>query len=179
MAFGSTLIRRLAQLYAVAMIYLAYRVRNNVFIRRSLYTLLRVIVERLTGGAGARRNGFILSKNDITREWLEDALRNTHPDARVRSVNARVMGDDMGNASEMYQLRIEYDGVVDLPNVMVLKTPRNDLMNRIPFTATRMTEMEARFYEHVEKTVRDLDQVHVPTSYASKASCSGIVKAAF
>ena len=167
------LLRRLTQL---ALIYAAIRIRRNVFLRKSLYVLFRVIVEKITNGADARRNGFILNRNDITSEWLEAALQEKFPKVKVRSVGAEVMGDDMGNASEMYKLRVEYamssGGGAGVPGVIVLKTPKNDLKNRVPFTATRMTEMEARFYGFVEESLRDVELVHVPRSFGNKV-CVG------
>jgi len=81
------------------------------------------------------------------------------------------MGDDMGNASTMFRLNVSYSANPhSLPATMIVKCPKQDWKNRIPFTAARMNEMEVRFY--VSELCDELLEhgVHLPRGFGGQVN---------
>ena len=74
----------------------------------------------------------------------------------------------MGNASTMFRVTLTYDvNPSKLPSRMIVKLCKNDLKNRIPFTVTRMNEMEALFYgSKLTDELIDVHGLHVPRGFA-------------
>ena len=122
------------------------------FLRKLLLQLFWISIEKFTDGKFVRAEGIPragdLAMEDITNpEWLTKTLRGKFPKTSVESASARSMGHDMGNASTMFRLEISYSkNPHKLPETMIIKLVKNDLKNRLPFTATRMNEMETLFY---------------------------------
>lgn len=140
----------------------------NAFVRAVLRTLFWLAKDAVFGRSNAR--DFPSCHSEVTNpEWLTGALQVKFPGTVVRSATAREMGGDMGNASEMFRLGVEYKANPhDLPGKMICKLPKPGLMSRIPFTAARMNEMESTFY--ASGLVDDLlrQGLHFPKGFAGK-----------
>ena len=96
-------------------IYLYVR---NAFLSAVFQLLFNLFIRKFTG----KSKEYIYKLEDITPQWLNAALGVQYPDTFVGSVSCKVMGDDMGNASLMFRLRIDYDSNPhDLPVVMIMK----------------------------------------------------------
>uniref|UniRef100_A0A7S2S9N1 CHK kinase-like domain-containing protein n=1 Tax=Mucochytrium quahogii TaxID=96639 RepID=A0A7S2S9N1_9STRA len=145
------------------------KILQKAFLRRAIVAAYWLLVEKITHGYLARKDGFILDATDITKSWLDKELARKYQGVRVASLQSKPMGADMGNASEMYRLTVCYDkNTPGLPTSMILKTPKNKAMSRIPFTATRMLEMETCFYNDVGCDLDKVKGIHVPKGYASR-----------
>ncbi|GBG25263.1 Hypothetical Protein FCC1311_014802 [Hondaea fermentalgiana] len=175
--------RRVARLTAAAvaaafLASLVRKVQKYPFIKRALVLLVRLAWERLTRGRDARAAGFVLNEDDVTTTWLDRELKRKFGADKVvvrKLVRRERMGDDMGNASSMFRLTIDYAlNNAELPKVMILKTPRDEVASRLAFTPTRMNEMEARFYQDVEPKLDTTHSgVHVPRGIAARFNDDG------
>ncbi len=98
--------------------------------------------------------------DDITANWVTDALRRTYPDVSVRTVT---VGDAMYGTATKIRLRVEYDpagGGADLPPTIIVKggfSAHRELMYREYM-------LESRFYSELAPR---LQQVCVPASFYS------------
>ncbi len=145
----------------------------NPLYRAFLSQLGHVVVERMTGGAGARRAGFPCDVGDITVGWLDTALAARYPGTRAASVDTSLFGEDMGNSSRMVRLTLDYaQNPHSLPGQMVLKMSKAETGSRVAFAAPRMLEMEARFFETLEPELRPderlAEHLTFPRSFAAR-----------
>ena len=98
---------------------------------------------------------------DVTPEWLSDALSERFPGTRVRSVD--VLEIHHGTNSNA-KLGVRYDQADDLPETFFLKMLPLDPERRKTIIDTGMGRREALFYRHLADTV----PMRVPRPYVAR-----------
>jgi len=151
-------------------------VLRRAFFRAAIKAAIRLALEK---ARLSDTSDFVLCLEDVTVEWLNKALQRQHGEEKVvvSSMKVAPFGDVMGNASIMFRITdIEFQkNEVWLPSTMILKTPRNNAANRIPFTAVRMNEMEVAFFDVVQPALEKerVTGVHFPKGYSQQYSPAG------
>ena len=107
---------------------------------------------------------------EVTPSWLTAALCDGRvTDASVVGYAAELIGDGTGFMSQLYRLRLEYDGdAAGLPRSLVLKLPSSDPHMRSYFDRVGQNQREALFYR---QRVAD-GLLHTPLSYYCGADTS-------
>ena len=99
-----------------------------------------------------------ISPEDLTSEWLTEALREGGAinQVRVTSVATEVMGDEEGltGTGQMARLRLTFDRAeADAPQSLVAKLSSPDPVHRAELHALEMYEREVRFYQELANQV--------------------------
>ena len=104
------------------------------------------MAEGATDGGGAGRQVSLPSRlQDVTAEWLTDALRSTGMDATVGSVRHSPIGEGVGMMSGLELLELDYSQG-DGPSTMVLKMPATNEANLAVAQAFQLYRREVLFY---------------------------------
>jgi aminoglycoside phosphotransferase (APT) family kinase protein len=97
---------------------------------------------------------------DITPAWLNSALRERHPDARVTGVEV-IERHELTNAHA--RIRLEYAGASSAPPTMFAKLPPTAPPRRDTIIATGMGQREVRFYANLAPKL----SLRVPETHAA------------
>lgn len=88
---------------------------------------------------------------EVTASWLTGAFAGggaPQDGARVTGFSAESIGEGKGFMSQLYRLRLEYDGdPADLPGTAVLKLPSTDPLMRTYFDRLEQNQREVLFYQ--------------------------------
>eukprot|EP01130_Rhizamoeba_saxonica_P000911 TRINITY_DN10799_c0_g1_i1.p1 TRINITY_DN10799_c0_g1~~TRINITY_DN10799_c0_g1_i1.p1 ORF type:complete len:852 (+),score=161.05 TRINITY_DN10799_c0_g1_i1:57-2612(+) len=153
-------------IYILIVLGLCYSLFVPRFIKKIVEAMTYITLNKFVNIQG---NNYIQVQEDITVSWLQIALRERYPNVVIDSVQSEIIGADMGNASTIYKLEIEYDeNTYNLPPVMIIKTPKGNISNMLPFTAARMFEMETYFYTRISSEFKDVEGVLIPHCFGGK-----------
>ena len=153
----------------------------NPYIQAALRQALYILVERATLSSYQKTQGFFRRMEEITPEWVESRLQYG---TLVDEITVTKMGDDMGNASLMFRIKIVYSSnPYNVPDVLILKSPKDSFANRLIFATTKMFKMETLFYTKLNDdffvvdrdfgTFPNVPGLHVPRSYGGKYGSGG------
>ena len=113
------------------------------FLQHLLKEFLTIVRGALFAYKYERSLGFIITKDDITAEWLENTI-NTRGSfskpVKIRNIRLSPVGDDSGNASVIYRIHIDFHDLnecSECPRTMMLKLPKDSVSNKLIFSATR------------------------------------------
>ena len=107
---------------------------------------------------------------EVTASWLTRALRNPRaPSAAVSAFDAVPVAEGTGFMSQLYRLRLEYEGAAGgLPRSVVLKLPSSDPHMRAYFDRVGQNQREVSFYR--QRLADGL--LHTPRSYHCAADAA-------
>jgi aminoglycoside/choline kinase family phosphotransferase len=91
--------------------------------------------------------GAVSRWQDLTAEWLNQALEARLDGAKIADVDAVPIGT--GQVSDSVRLTLTYSRAAGLPATIIAKVPSADPASRQAARATRTYEIEARFYAEV------------------------------
>lgn len=121
---------------------------------------------------GTRMNGTPVPREirEVTASWLTDAFANggtpgdgvSRDAVRVTGFSAESIGRGVGFMSDLFRLRLEYDGnAADLPRTAILKLPSADPLMRTYFDEMGQNLREVLFYQRGENG----EHLQVPLGY--------------
>ena len=162
------------------------------FLQHLLKEFLTIVRGALFAYKYERSLGFIITKDDITAEWLENTI-NTRGSfskpVKIRNIRLSPVGDDSGNASVIYRIHIDFHDLnecSECPRTMMLKLPKDSVSNKLIFSATRsklirnknkfypttlltsfntVYEMEVSFYAYIQDYFPLLSPKHYASAY--------------
>ena len=106
------------------------------------------------------------SVQEITSEWLTDALRSTGTitDATVTLLKAEALGEGQGFAGALARLHVEYDkNEAGAPTSLVVKLPTDNPVMRKVVSSRGLYQREVRFYEEIAEQI----ELRTPRRYYS------------